>query len=73
VKTMGYIILCEPLRDERVRIFFSDGLVVERSLFRPGRLQIVDDGLGLRLDNGREIGVYELRQKVRGSRSYELS
>jgi hypothetical protein len=73
--SLGYIVLCEPLRGGRARIFFSDGLVIERALptRSAGKIQIIDVGLGLRLPNGREMGVSELRQKTRGAKSYLLS
>jgi hypothetical protein len=62
---MGYLTLCESLGGNRVRLFFSDGLVVERALpvRTASRARIVDDGLGLRLRAGLELGVFELRRQ----------
>ena len=72
MRSMGYLTLCESLAGNRVRLFFSDGLVIERTL-SAHVVKIVDDGLGLRLRGGLEIGVYELRQKTRGCKSYDFS
>jgi hypothetical protein len=75
MKSLGYIVLCEPLKGGRARIFFSDGVVIERALptRSVSRVQVIDVGLGLRLPGGEEIGVSELRRKKRGCNRYDLS
>jgi hypothetical protein len=75
MKSLGYIVLCEPLKGGRARIFFSDGVVIERALptRSVSRVQVIDVGLGLRLPGGEEIGVSELRRKKRGCNMYDLS
>jgi hypothetical protein len=75
MKSLGYITLCEQLNGNRVRLFFSDGIVVERVLpGHAGKVLVIDEGLGLQLSNGTEIGVYELRhRKIRGCKNYRFS
>ena len=68
--------LAEVIGPTEVRLFFSDGTVVERPL--PGvsklrRVRIVDDGLGLDPGDGKgEMSAHMLNRPCKGRRVYHV-
>jgi hypothetical protein len=70
VKKMAFVQMVEPLGGADVRLFFSDGTVVERTL--PGvkaarRPRVVDEGLGIDPgDGGGEMSALSLYRGRKG-------
>jgi len=66
----------EVIGPTEVRLFFSDGIVVERSL--PGvkklkRVRVIDDGLGIDPGDGKgDISARVLRLPCKGRRVYDM-
>lgn len=69
---MSFIVLCEWLGGADVRLFYRDGLVVERAL--PGvksakRVRVVDEGMGIDPGDGKgEMSARMLRARSGGKR-----
>jgi|HubBroStandDraft_1064217.scaffolds.fasta_scaffold86055_1 hypothetical protein len=66
----------EAISPTEVRVFFSDGSVVERRLpgvKKIGRVRVVDEGLGIDLGDGKgEFSAYMLAQPCKGRRVYSM-
>jgi hypothetical protein len=55
VKKMTFVQIVEPLGGADVRLFFSDGTVIERTLpgVKVAKPRVVDDGLGIDPGDGK--------------------
>jgi hypothetical protein len=68
--------MAEVVGPAEVRLFFSDGLVVERRLpgvKEVGRVRVIDGGLGLDPGDGRgDLSARTLYQPCKGRRVYSM-
>jgi hypothetical protein len=69
-KPFGFVQLVEPIGGADVRLFFSDGTVIERTLLGVKVVRnprVVDEGLGIDPgDGGGEISAWALYQGRKG-------
>jgi hypothetical protein len=78
MKKKGVLIrLAEVIGPTEVRLFFSDGTVVERSIpvkKKLRRVRVIDDGLGIDPGDGKgDLSAYMLHLPCRGRRVYSMS
>jgi len=75
MKKMAFVQMVEPLGGPDVRLFFSDGTVIERALpgVKVAKPRVVDDGLGIDPGDGKgDMSARMLRLPCRGRRVYSM-
>jgi len=76
MKEMAFVQMVESIGGAYVRLFFSDGTVIERKLpgVKVAKPRVIDDGLGIDPGDGKgDMSARMLRLPCRGRRVYSLS
>jgi hypothetical protein len=76
MRAMAFVQMVEPIGGADVRLFFSDGTVIERALpgVKVAKPRVVDDGLGIDPGDGKgDMSARMLCLPCKGRRVYQVT